>query len=182
MKTPLLSVNEDITLVSLRPEDAAIAFRAIEDNRAFLAQWLPWVHEIKTVQDEERFISSLSEKTNGEQALGIWYQGSFVGSIGLHAIDEKNNKTSIGYWLAQTMNGKGIMTLCVKRMIRHCFEDLKLNRIFIGHAEGNARSQSVIERCGFVKEGTMRAFEQVNGVFLDYVGYSMLASDYKKNT
>lgn len=177
-----LRVNDDIELVQLREEDAEAAFSAIEENRTFIGTWLPWVDEIKTIEDEHRFIASLAEKTNGEKAFGIWHKKTFVGSIGLHAIDEKNQKTSIGYWLAESSNGSGIMTLCVKRMLRYCFEDLRLNRVFIGHATNNVKSKAVIERCGFVQESPLlRSFEKVRGSFLDYSGYSMLASDYKKS-
>ncbi len=175
-----LKVNDEIELIQLRPEDAEIAFALIEKNRKFLRDWLPWVDKTKTVADEKFFIEKIATKDGG-MSLGIWHKETFIGAIGLHAINEQDKKTSIGYWLSQDANGKGIMTSCVKRLLAYCFEDLKLNRVAIYHAVGNEKSKAVIERCGFKQEGIIRQFENVNGKFLDNVCYSMLASEFNKN-
>ena len=55
----------------------------------------------------------------------------------------------------------------------------ELNRIEIRAAVGNARSRAIPERLGFHEEGTLREAELVEGVALDIVVYSMLASQWR---
>jgi ribosomal-protein-serine acetyltransferase len=85
---------------------------------------------------------------------------------------------SIGYWLAAPWQGKGIMTTACAALIDHAFKELKLHRVEIRCATGNARSRAIPERLGFVKEGVIRQGEWVNDRFLDLAVYGMLATDW----
>lgn len=37
----------------------------------------------------------------------------------------------------------------VRELVRHGFEDLKLDKIWCGHFDGNEKSKRVQEKCGF---------------------------------
>lgn len=67
---------------------------------------------------------------NGFDA-GIRYNGQLVGMIALHYIDQKNKASSIGYFLAEEAQGKGIITKSVQALINYLFEVLDLHRIEI---------------------------------------------------
>jgi ribosomal-protein-serine acetyltransferase len=118
---------------------------------------------------------------NGFNA-GIRYKGKLVGMIGLHAIDRANRKTSIGYYIAEEAQGKGIVTKSVKAILDYVFRELGLNRVEIRCGVHNKKSRAIPERLGFVQEGIIRDGEWLYDHFHDLVVYSMLAKDWLANS
>ncbi len=104
-----------------------------------------------------------------------------VGKIGIHLINKPNKSTSIGYWLSQDYQGKGIMTKACQAVIDYCFSELDINRIEIRCAVGNKKSNKIPLKLFCTKEGTMRQNELVNGVFLDLNVYSILKEEWIRN-
>jgi RimJ/RimL family protein N-acetyltransferase len=85
--------------------------------------------------------------------------GKIVGIISFNRIEKHNRCATMGYWLAKSQTGRGIMTAAVKALIAEGFEDLELNRIQARVATSNDPSQAVCERAGFKKEGVLREAE-----------------------
>lgn len=165
----------------LRTEKDALAFLKVTDkNRNYLRQWLPWVDATKTVDDTLKYIHSVILKFETKESidLGIWYEGQWVGSIGFHYWDKSNRKDTIGYWLAEDFQGKGIMTDAVRALIKYGFKEMNLNRIEILCAVENTKSRRVPERLGFKNEGVTRDCEWLYDHFVDCVTYSVLASEW----
>ena len=108
-------------------------------------------------------------------------RGQWVGSVGFHYWDKKNRKDTIGYWLAEGFQGKGIMTDAVKALMKYGFETMNLNRIEILCAVENNKSRAIPERLGFKNEGISRENEWLYDHFIDAVAYSLLASEWKKS-
>ena len=72
----------------------------------------------------------------------------------------------------------GITTEAVKEVIRFIFENTELDRLN-GRADvRNFASNKVMEKCGFIKEGTIRQGKMVS-VYCDYNIYGLLREDYK---
>ena len=106
-----------------------------------------------------------------------------IGSFGLHPDDHRDNPAcrSIGYVLAKSHWGQGLMTEAAKQVMRYAFETLRLDMLTVYHYPFNDRSRRVIEKCGFVCEGTLRrSFTRYDGVMLDSVCYSLLREEYRK--
>jgi len=175
-------VEKDVWLKLLTQEDAEPLFALVDSCRAHLRQWLPWVDSTKTVEDSKAFISQGLQKFatgNGFEA-GIFYQGQLAGVIGVHYIDWANRKASIGYWLGESFQGKGLMTKACKACIDDLFVEQGVNRVEIRCAVGNQRSRAIPERLGFVMEGTIRDAEWLYDHFVDHVVYGMLAREWKR--
>lgn len=158
------------------------AFALIDRNRQYLRRWLPWLDEMKSVEDERAFIRRALEQAardDGFQA-GIWHEGRLVGGIGFHYVNWPNRRTKLGYWLDERGQGKGIMTRCVGAMVDHAFAAWKLNRVVIFCASENHRSRAVPERLRFMHEGTFRQSEWLYDHFVDLEAYAMLAQDWAR--
>ena len=93
-----------------------------------------------------------------EEVLAIWHKDDLrvIGSIGLHHSwaneDPKYrslNCLEIGYVLSKQYWGRGLMPEAVRRLIRYCFEDLKLDAVTCAHFASNKQSRRVIEKSGF---------------------------------
>ena len=177
-----LQIDEELSLGLFEKRHAQELAELIDSSRPYLREWLPWVDYSKTTEDSERFIKlSLDQfaRNDGFQ-LAIRYKGSIAGIIGLHAINWANRSTSIGYWLGEGFQGKGLMTKACAAVIAYCFEELGLHRIEIRAATGNIKSQAIPEKLGFQKEGCIREGEWLYDHFADLYVYGLLKKDFGK--
>jgi ribosomal-protein-serine acetyltransferase len=156
-------------------------FALIEENRAHLRRWLPWVDATRSMHDTVVWISSALEQFARGMSLntGIFSRGLLVGVCGYHTIDWANRRTSIGYWLASSHQGQGLMRRSVRALSTHAFVSLQLNRLEIRAAVENARSRAVAEGLGYQLEGHCRQAEWLYDRFVDHAIYGMLASDWR---
>lgn len=174
-----LRVNAKIHLEAIRLSAAQVIFETIDRDRGFLKKWLPFVDATHSVADTELFIKSLvgQKDMKKDEVFTIWYNMEFAGLIGFKDTDWVNRKTELGYWLAQKMQGKGIVTQCVHKLTGYAFYKLGMNRIQIKVAKGNSKSAAVPARLGFQLEGIERQGELLNGSFHDLEVYSLIKSD-----
>lgn len=173
-----LRINDKLRLELVKVEMAALIFETIDRDREYLKQWLPFVDFTREMADTKKFIESISAEGNSRDRIySIWYKEEFAGLVGFKDTDWVNRKTEIGYWLAENMQHKGIITSCVKKLIDYVFIKLKFNRIQINVAEGNAKSEAIPVKLNFTFEGTERDGELHGSEFINLKVYSLLASD-----
>lgn len=173
-------VDDEIDLELINHNGKEELFRLIDDNREHLRKWLVWVDRRTEPDDFDSIIHSWIQKYadgNGFDA-GLRYNGKLVGMLGLHYIDWKNKSTSIGYFLAEEMQGRGIITRAIKALMPYLFHSLNLHRIEIQVAAGNLKSMAVPERLGFFKEGILRDGQWLYDHFEDLITYSLLKTEW----
>jgi ribosomal-protein-serine acetyltransferase len=178
----LLIVNDDITLRELYEKDAEQLLQLTDNNRAYLRAWLPWLDHNQAPEDTIRFIQNARQSSheNVSTQFGIWYRGELAGVIGYHHIDIANRSASIGYWVAENRQGKGIIHRSVVKIMEGPFVNGFLNRIEIRCAVENKKSRAIPERLGFTFEGILRQAEFCYDHYSDMAVYSLVAQDYKK--
>lgn len=96
----------------------------------------------------------------------------------MHYLDLVNKRTSIGYYLAEHFQKKGIMTACTKALIHYVYKEFDVNRVEIQMSTRNPKSRAIPERLGFTQEGVLRDSERLRGVFSDSYVYSLLREEY----
>ena len=123
----------------LREEDAEELFLRHNQNRDHLRQWMPWLDETKSASDTLNFIRrSLESATAGTQYhYALLLDGELVGVVAFNNIEKTNRCATMGYWLAKSQTGRGLMTAAVKALISQGFQQLELNRIQARVATGN---------------------------------------------
>ena len=176
-----IKIDDDTGLRTFEEEDAEEVFAAVDLNREYLREWLPWLDGNRSVEDTRVFIEqALVQQANddGFQA-GLWHQGKFAGVIGYHYINRHDRKTEIGYWLDASLQGKGLMTRACKAMVSYAFHEYRLNRVEIHCATGNISSRAIPERLGFTQEGILRETAWLYDHFVDHVVYGMLAREWQ---
>jgi len=174
-------IDEHLEMQLLEDRHADELFALVINNRAHARQWLPWVDDTKTVDDTKAFIRRTLERfarQDGFQCV-ILEDGKIVGGIGHLYVNWLAKKTEVGYWLAESAQGRGIMTRAVIVMMEHAFNVYGLNRLEIHCATGNARSRAIPERLGFKLDGTLREAGYLYDRFVDHVVYSVLAREWK---
>jgi len=176
-----ISVNQTIILKVLALIDYQTIYYAIDQNRSHLRKWLPFVDFSKSSKDTLAFVKSVVDDVERRQEVfTIWVDGEFVGLIGLKDIDFLNRRVEIGYWLVERMTGKGIMSLCVEKMIEFVFDALEMNRIQIKCGVGNSKSSAIPKRIGFLLEGIERQGEKHPDKYIDLEVYSLLQKEWQK--
>ena len=174
------ALANDLHLELLEPRHAEPLFQVVDVNRAHLRVWLPWLDVNTSAADTLAFIRRTQKQAgenNGFQAV-ISYRGEIAGLVGHVRIDWQNRSTALGYWLAEAMQGRGIMTRACDAFLRHAFEKLNLNRVEIRAATENTRSRAVPERLGFKLEGVVREAEWLYDHFVDHAVYGLLQQDW----
>ncbi|WP_018526945.1 GNAT family N-acetyltransferase, partial [Alkalispirochaeta alkalica] len=173
-------IDDSVRLRTLREDDAEELFQVIDENRAHLREWLPWLDANTTPKDSLSFIQATlaQEADNQGFTCAILLQGKIVGVVGYHPIRWSNRSVEIGYWLARAAAGHGIMTKCCRVLISHAFAVYDLNRVQIPAAIGNTRSRAIPERLGFTLEGVIRDAEWLYDHYVDHAMYAMLKKDW----
>ncbi len=178
---PFLKIDDHLTLHLPRPELAAAIFAAVEANRPYLRQWLPWVDATTKVEDTEKFMEESTEHNrNGTRLTTFLLAGEeLAGSLGVVTFNRDHKKCEIGYWLREDLQGEGLMTKALARFIDHLFSTKDLNRVEILVASENCRSQAVPLRLGFTREGTLRQGLLLRQEYLDLELFSLLRREWK---
>ncbi|WP_175989186.1 GNAT family N-acetyltransferase [Bacillus sp. Marseille-Q1617] len=177
------AVNEEISIELFQQHHKEELFELIDTNREHLRRWLQWVDKRQSPGDFEPIIPIWIRNyadNNGFDA-GIRFEGELVGMIGLHYIDWKAKSTSIGYFLSEHAQGKGIVTTVITALLNYLFTKMKLNRVDIQCAVNNVKSLAIPERLGFIREGITRDGQWLYDHYEDIVTYSMLAEEWNGN-
>jgi ribosomal-protein-alanine N-acetyltransferase len=96
--------------------------------------------------------------------------------------EHSQHRAEIGYWLAETYWGRGIMTDAVRCFVRYAFNELELLRLTAHVFEFNVASARVLEKNGFKLEGYLRKHFSKDGQLLDARLYGLLKDEVSKAT
>ena len=99
--------------------------------------------------------------------------------VGMIAVFDIQNARmgDIAYRVNPKYWNMGITTEALKEVVRFIFENTEIDRLNGCVDVRNVASNKVMEKCGFIKEGTVRQGKMVS-VYCDYNIYGMLREDY----
>jgi ribosomal-protein-alanine N-acetyltransferase len=75
----------------------------------------------------------------------------------------------LGYSVDHAWQGKGLMFEVAQAGIAYMFDNQGLHRIMANHMPANVRSEKLLRRLGFEREGFARAYLKINGQWQDHV-------------
>jgi len=105
--------------------------------------------------------------------------GSCVGHVFVNLTGVRRG--SVGYWLLPEARGKGLASRALKLVSRWALRDLALMRLALLTEPSNRQSRRVAEASGFLEEGVLRSYTEIDGRRIDYVSYSLLPSDLERD-
>ena len=104
--------------------------------------------------DESRAV--IRDVLNGREAYAICLKedGRAIGAIELKLnghtdLTDRDDECEMGYWLGKPFWGRGIVPEAVTEMLRRAFEDIGMQKVWVGYYEGNSKSKRVKEKCRF---------------------------------
>jgi RimJ/RimL family protein N-acetyltransferase len=173
--------TERLTLRPFADSDADALF-ALQSNAHVLRYWdsPPWTERARA----DRFLATcrqIAEEGSGARlVMDRASDGVFLGWLGLTRWN--HDFRSVGYCLNETAWGQGYATEAARALLRWGFDTLDLNRVQAEADTRNAASARVLEKLGFVREGTLREDCVVNGVVSDSWVYGLLRREWRPSS
>lgn len=158
------------------PSDAQKAVRYYERNRERFADtrqkyvdgffterhWLRQIERMNNDFVEDRSACFfLVDPSNSSEFVGSINFSNFVRGA-FHAC-------YLGYSVDTEYEGKGYMSECVADGITYIFNELNMHRIMANYKPENTRSEKLLMKLGFEKEGYAREYLFLNGKWCDHV-------------
>jgi len=98
----------------------------------------------------------------------------FYGGCGLNNVNKQHRRSEIGYWLLAEHWGKGIVAEALPLVYNYGFTHMDLHRIEAVVETGNNNSKKIMQKLGFMHEGTMKECEIKNGKYISLEMYAMI--------
>jgi len=107
---------------------------------------LRWIHSTSVV--------ALADAKNVNFAIII--DGQVAGSVSFINMDRQQQNAQISVWIAEEYWGQGLATKALQLLLRFGFEELDLHRLFAFYVADNEKSDGMLGKLGFEKEGVHR--------------------------
>lgn len=136
---------------------------SVRKNFIYQARFTKESHEnwIRTMVETGKVVQMMICETATKKA---------VGSVYVRDIDRTHHKGEYGIFIGEaSARGRGYGTAAARLMIRYCFEELGLHRLFLRVYADNEQAIRSYEKGGFVKEAYLREDVYTDGRFRDIV-------------
>ncbi|KIH96437.1 hypothetical protein LP52_24885 [Streptomonospora alba] len=161
------------------PEDAPELAELLRRNRTFLAPWEP--------ERDDAYFTAATQRVLLERALAE-HAGDRM--LPLAVLDDADRiagritvndivrgaflSAAIGYWVAESHNGRGLATKAVAETLQTAFTDLGLHRLQAATLPHNTASQRVLLRNGFTAFGRAPQYLRIAGEWQEHILYQAL--------
>ncbi len=160
----------------LQPDNAHLLLAYRQRNLAHLSPWEPTPNpEDGTLQEACQRAAAKSEKAFAEGVAVHFIATDHQSGAMLAACNFTNivrgifQACHLGYSVDHAWQGQGLMYEVVQAGIAHMFETQGLHRIMANHMSSNVRSEQLLRRLGFEREGYARAYLKIAGKWEDHV-------------
>jgi RimJ/RimL family protein N-acetyltransferase len=155
---------------------------------AVVALFTDPVHQVMSfgTNDRLRTLEGLEQRYTARQtirwAIELVEHCEMIGTVGLLRFDFGLRRAEVGYEIARRFWGRGLTPEAVAAVIRYGFAVLGLHRIEAGVLHGNYASVRVLQKLGFLEEGTRRDYLYFKGRFHSFRWFSLLETDESRGS
>lgn len=148
--------------------------------RQGLAIYLPM-----SLVNEEKWFESMLQRPLEEQVLCIEMKDGdewrLIGNCGMFGIDKRVRSAEVGIMIGEKEYwNQGYGTEAMQLLLKHGFDTLNLNRIFLRVYETNPRAIRSYEKAGYVHEGRQRQSQYIDGEYVDDFIMSVLRDEWQQ--
>jgi len=164
------------------------------DERSDLPKFVEWLNDPDVRRTlsmsmpisqaaEEQWFENMLKRPSEEQSLGIEIKDGdgwrLIGNCGIFDINWRARSAEVGLFIGdKSCWNKGYGTEVMRLLLRHGFETLNLNRIFLRVDAANLGGIRAYEKAGFVHEGRFRQGTFQGGEYRDMLFMSVLRSEW----
>ena len=120
------------------------------------------------------------KKNNLALTFAVANEIELIGGIGAIPFDDVHRYSAeVGFWIGEPFWNRGIISKALKTFCNYLFTNCNFNRLTANVFERNEASRRVLEKTGFVLEGTQRKSVFKENKFVDHYIYGLLKEDFK---
>ena len=169
-----------LVLRALRMDDAEFIFK--EWGNSQVTYYMRDEEPLKSLEQAKEMLSPLQtpEEMPDFKWWGIEYKtkGELIGTCGYCRWDKQHHRAEVGYDLWPHYWGQGIMPEALGALFRFGYFEMGLNRIEATTHIENDRSQRVLIKLGFQREGILREYYCRDGQYNDQIQFSLLRKEW----
>jgi ribosomal-protein-alanine N-acetyltransferase len=185
----LSGTTPDGTSILLRPlriEDHHEYTSVRADNRDWLG---PWDATSPVPASAPRTFADLVDLYQEDALAGrmvplvVETEGRLVGQINVSNIVLGSFRScTVGYWVARSVAGRGIIPTALALVSDHVIGDLGLHRVEINIRPENVASLAVVRKLGFRDEGVRARMLHIDGDWRDHRSFALTTEDLAGST
>ncbi len=144
-----------VRLRALRPDDAQAIAANVSDPEV-VRHLASWSWGPYSVDDAQEYISRHRDASSVQWAVEALEDGYFIGTTGLHGIDQRHRHCHWGILLGPPSRwGKGYGTEACRLATGFAFLHLGMEKVYLYFYEGNERGRRAYEKAGYRVEGVL---------------------------
>jgi len=171
--------GSDLRLRYARADDVPALFRMASD--AEVTRYFSW-GPYREQSEAASYVASLPPKRAQGERLEFVIEHREHGVIGVTGLSEfstRDRRAVVGTWHGREWWGTGANRGSKALVLALAFEGCGLQRVTAWCGTDNGRSQTALERLGFVHEGVLRRWHFHQGEPRDVISYSMLPGEWR---
>lgn len=168
-----------VRLRGLRPEDAVAWHGYLSDPLVIELTSYPEM-SLSAVQSMiARCREGYAAGTSCTWAVATLVENELIGTCGFNTISHSHGWAELAYDLARPHWGHGFIGQAVGACLGWAFEQPGLHRVHAFVMVGNTRSERVLERARFTREGRLRNYRMCRGQPRDYWVFSLVREEWE---
>ena len=167
-------ITKSFLLQQIVPEDQQFIYEGLSHPDIIPFYGVRYENFEDTKKQMDWYEKSYSEGKGGPWKIIDKITGEKIGVVAYYNFDELHKKAEVGFWIFPRYWNKGIVTECLEAVIEYCKEEKHIHRLEALVEDGNMASRRVLEKLGFLHEGTFRECEIKNGKYLDLHVYGLI--------
>lgn len=179
----LKKINQHIEFISLKEASAEGFYDLIERNRDYIADGFPrTVHQVRSAKDAVKIFKEYEDWQDHKEGYYFFLKEEerLIAHFHIKNINPYTSKCELGYFIDKAYAGKGITSKGIHQLLDFCFNEIKMNKVYICTNPENIGSQKVALKNGFKKEGVLREeYKYPNGDVKDVLYFGKLKSEHQ---
>lgn len=177
MKTGLPLQGTRVRLTALQ-EDDFDCLRPFFQDMASLIYYIPTTARPLNAYQMHSLLDDWNDGIENF-VFAVRYQDRLIGLVNLDGLDWPNSHVEVGIALTDPdARGLGLASEAITLLIRYCFDELGLHRIWARIIEDNSPSLHLFGKLGFQKEGVLRQHVLRRGQYRDMYLFSLLKDEW----
>jgi len=171
-----------IRLRSLRPDDATALYSYLSDPHVTELTSYPnlSLSDVESMVQHAR--QAYAAGSGCKWAVAMQADDLLIGTCGFNEWSRTQGWAELAYELARPYWGRGIISQAVAACLDWIFSGASFNRVHAFVMLGNVRSERVLERAHFTREGCLRSYRIARGQPRDFSVFSILRGEWEAAT